>query len=64
MSDRYLIVSNNKVINICVWDGVTPWSPEDGQTVYKDPGGVQVGWAMNQDGTFYKPEIEQENNPE
>lgn len=29
MIKRYAIIVNGKVDNVCLWDGVTPWSPAD-----------------------------------
>jgi hypothetical protein len=42
------MIQNGLVVNIAVWDGVTPWSPE-GFIVVQVPEGLTVssGWSYN-----------------
>jgi hypothetical protein len=46
MIKRYAIIKNNKIQNICLWDGVTLWEPEEGSTV------IESSDAWRIDGTF------------
>jgi len=42
MSNRYAVVNNaNIVTNVILWDGDTPWTPNDYQAV--DENGIAVG---------------------
>jgi hypothetical protein len=34
--NRYIIVKDGIVINIVLWDGVTQWSPPEGQAIRND----------------------------
>lgn len=54
--DRYLVVRNNVVENVVVWDGFSPWDPPEGVTLQLDPGGVGPGWIKQGNGTFAPPE--------
>lgn len=54
--DRYAIISaTGAVINVTLWDGVTPWKPELGQAVLA-PEGVGIGWRY-EGGDFVAPVI-------
>jgi len=53
--DHYLIINNEIVENVIVWDGVSPWSPPDGTTVEPAPVGVGRGWRRV-DGQWVAPE--------
>jgi len=53
--DHYLIIKDEIVQNVIVWDGVSPWSPPDGTTVEPAPVGVGRGWHRV-DGQWIAPE--------
>ena len=47
---RYAIIEAGKVSNITIWDGVTPWTPSEGEAV-ACPDNVGIGWTY--DGTTW-----------
>lgn len=50
MPERYALVNTaNVVSNIVLWDGVTPWTPPDGETA------IRVGDQMCDLGYTYDP---------
>ena len=53
--DRYAIVRNEDgyVINVSLWDGVTPWDPGEGYTAVKSDV-AEIGDTYK-DGEFIKP---------
>lgn len=55
--DRYLLIKDNVVVNVTIWDGVSDWTPPDGVTLQLDPGGVGPGWVRQEDGSFAPPVI-------
>lgn len=60
---RYAVVLNDEVINVVVWDGITPWAPEEGEAVLVPEGEVAgIGWSYV-DGVFAPPP-EPEKTPE
>lgn len=44
---RYAIVNNttNVVENVIVWDGETPYEPEEGRSVVPASDEVSIGWS-------------------
>lgn len=53
---NYAIVQDNKVINTCAWDGVTPWTPPEGTQAVEIPEGVVAGVGYSYiDGQFIAP---------
>lgn len=58
--DRYLLIKDDVVVNVTVWDGVSPWDPPEGVTLQLDPGGVGPRWTRQPDGTFAPPPAPQE----
>lgn len=46
MIKRYAVIKNNKIDNICLWDGVTEWIPAEDASVVE----AEDAWKM--DGTF------------
>jgi hypothetical protein len=50
---RYAIIRDGAVVNIALWDGITPWSPGAGLLVVLAPAGVDIGWLY--DGQFSPP---------
>jgi|NOAtaT_7_FD_contig_31_7043877_length_310_multi_2_in_0_out_0_2 hypothetical protein len=55
--DYALINSENVVVNMVLWDGVTPWTPPDGCTPIKiNSQPCDIGWIYDpQTGTFSPP---------
>jgi hypothetical protein len=56
---RYAHVINNEVTNVSLWDGVTPWTPNDSSTLHplEDDSPVGPGWQFV-DGEWVAPEPE------
>ena len=56
---RYAVIdANNIVQNICIWDGVTEWSPPEGQTAVldTDPPTAELSYIYDPaTGTFSPP---------
>jgi hypothetical protein len=43
----YAIIVNNVVVNVCVWDGVTPFSPGGVLMALSTlPPGIDIGWTL------------------
>jgi len=41
----YAVVVDGKVVNVAVWDGETPWTPEEGEVVEIPVGSFAgIGW--------------------
>ena len=59
MVDRWAMILNNIVENVCLWDGnTTTWQPPDGylMKVIPEGSGAGIGWGW--DGTdFVAPEL-------
>ena len=45
--NTYLVIKEEKVVNIVVWDGVSDWMPPEGTTVLIAPAGVGIGWTKS-----------------
>jgi hypothetical protein len=63
--ESYVIIApDGTVDNVCLWDGVTPWSPPEGYTVQKqtDPRTQAKGFRLV-DGVFERIPVETENDP-
>jgi hypothetical protein len=46
----YAIIQNNEIINVCEWDGETPFSPGAGMTLTllsALPAGATIGWTLS-----------------
>ena len=44
------------VLNISLWDGITPWSPPEGTTAVNVDGVLcDIGWVQQLDGQFTPP---------
>ena len=57
MSDKYLVIdSENKVLNIILWDGISEYNPGEGLSVELAPDFTQtfydIGTYKQEDGTF------------
>ena len=44
---RYAIVSGSQVVNVILWDGVTPWVAADGCEAVACGDTVGPGWTYN-----------------
>lgn len=53
--NKWLVLEDNKVVNIVIWDGVSEWSPGYGLDVEPYQDGVSIGFIKNEDGTFSAP---------
>jgi hypothetical protein len=40
----YALVIDNKVVNVCVWDGETEWKPEEESIELPKGSPVGIGW--------------------
>lgn len=46
MVERWLIIADDTVVNVCLWDGnPLSWQPEEGMTVEKWTGQAWQGWT-------------------
>jgi hypothetical protein len=54
---RYAIVCDGQVVNVCLWDGVTDWTPDEGCTVHKlpDDSPVGPGWTRSGNNRWVAP---------
>lgn len=50
IQDYLLADAAGTVINIILWDGVTPFDPGEGCTLTPQPGGVDIGWRRAGEG--------------
>lgn len=58
MSDKYLVLdTENKVLNIILWDGISEYNPGEGLVVELAPDFAQtfydIGTYKQQDGSFF-----------
>lgn len=55
MSSQYAIVESGVVVNMVLWDGITPWEPKEGHQAVALPQGAPaaIGWSW--DGTTFSP---------
>ena len=54
MEQNYLIIENNIVSNVCVWDGNTAtWQPPADATILIQSITPAMVWVLNQDKTDY-----------
>lgn len=51
---NFALVKDNQVCSIILWDGTTPYEPEEGFTLYEVPEGIAPGW-MIVDGAWVAP---------
>jgi hypothetical protein len=62
MSNYFVIrQSDKKIVNVVVWDGVSPWRPDEGHYVELAVGSVRMGW-QKVDGEWIAPVVEEELN--
>lgn len=45
--NTYLVIKDNTVINIVIWDGGSGWSAPEGTTTEVAPEGVGIGWTKS-----------------
>ena len=58
---NWLELKDGYVINVIVWDGVSPYTPEGIELVKCDDApGVSIGWTRTVDGTWGAPIVETE----
>lgn len=50
---RYAIVSGSQVVNVVLWDGVTPWAAPEGTVAVSCGDTVGPGWTCN--GSIFTP---------
>lgn len=64
MQARYVIIERGEVVNIFLWDGITPWAPPDKVLCLACPDHVGIGWTY--DGQNWSPPAQapQETIPE
>lgn len=56
---RYAVIQNNQIINVCEWDGASPFTPGSGITtslISNLPVGVGAGWTLIS-GTWTAPAV-------
>ena len=60
MSNYFVIKqSNEKIVNVVVWDGVSLWRPDEGHYVELAVDSVGIGW-QKVDGEWTAPVVEEE----
>ena len=53
--NTYAVIQNNTIVNIVLWDGVTPYAPQGVLTPLASlPQGVDIGWTVT-NGTWGPP---------
>lgn len=53
-TQNYLIVENNVVSNVCVWDGdINTWTPPSDATMLIQADTIAMVWELNTDKTAY-----------
>lgn len=59
MVQRWAMIQNGVVINVCLWDGLTTtWQPPAGVEMQPAPDHVAIGWGYA-DGVWVAPVIEE-----
>ena len=50
MTQNYLVIENNVVTNVCVWDGdVNKWTPPEGSVLLPQNTTLALVWVWNED---------------
>lgn len=58
MSNYFVIrESDQKIVNVIVWDGVSPWEPDEGHYIELAVNSARMGW-QKVDGGWTPPVIE------
>lgn len=58
---QYALIKDNMLLNICEWDGISPFNPGDGVTLMpmsSMPSSLQVGSTRDGEGTWSPPAFE------
>ena len=47
MSNKYFVVreTDNVIVNVVLWDGVSPWTPDEGERLEPYEDGVGMGFG-------------------
>lgn len=53
--NSYLVIKDDQVVNVVLWDGVSDWVAPDNATVELAPEGVGIGW-IRVNGNWVSPE--------
>jgi hypothetical protein len=63
-SKKYLVyrLSDGLCINCIVWDGVSPYTPDEGTALEITPAGsfAGIGWTRISDGEWQEPVVQEE----
>ena len=57
MPKRYAVLDQNVVVNMVMWDGVSPYNPGEGLrlVLIDHNSSVRIGWIQQPDGSFIPP---------
>jgi hypothetical protein len=55
MSQNYAVIAGGAVINIVIWDGVSPWTPPAGTTIVPTAGNANAQIGGTYDGSTFTP---------
>lgn len=55
---RYALVKDGEVCSVILWDGETPYEPEEGYAMYEAPDEVAPGWKIVDDQWVAPPLVE------
>lgn len=62
--NKWLVIQDDTVINIIVWDGVSAWAPPDGCTIIPaEDQTICIGWKIV-DNVWVAPSTSEENTIE
>ncbi|MDT4813623.1 hypothetical protein FQZ97_466130 [compost metagenome] len=54
MADRYLVIQDDVVVNVVLWDGASDWTPPEGSEAVLS-NDAAVGWVRREDGSLVAP---------
>lgn len=61
MVERWAMIRNGVVENICLWDGdLKTWQPPEGIDMVKAPNFLGIGWRY--DGAWHEPVVVESSN--
>lgn len=65
MIERWAMIQNGTVINVCLWDGsLDTWQPPEGIDMVKAPDNIGISWTYdNATDTWAEPVIDPPINP-
>jgi hypothetical protein len=59
MTERWAMISDGVVVNVCRWDGdLNTWQPPEGIVMQPAPDNVGIGWTW--DGENWSPPVIEE----